>query len=89
MSVIDPLTCGFMKVFCYNLFKQAKSIPHTPGNHKHNQIVMLKENYDSFRKPFLEKLKVLSSTVPLSIIIKKLLLICNLLGKNFRRKRDI
>ena len=52
MSVIDPLTCGFMKVFCYNLFKQAKSISHTPGNPKHNQVVMLKESYDSFSKTF-------------------------------------
>ena len=52
MSILDPLTCGFVKVFCYNLFTQAKNISHTPGNPKHNQTVMLKENYDSFLKTF-------------------------------------
>ena len=52
MSLTDPLTWGFMKVFCCNLFTQAKSISHTPGNPKHNQVVMLKESYDSFSKTF-------------------------------------
>ena len=53
MSIIDPLTCGFVKVFCYNLFTQTKNnTSHTPGNPKHNQSVILKEKYDSFLKTF-------------------------------------
>ena len=48
MSIIDPLTCGCVKVFCYNLFMQTKNnTPHTPGNPKHNPSVILKEKYDS------------------------------------------
>ena len=51
MSIIDPLTCGFVKVFCNNLFTQTKNnTSQTPGNPKHNQSVVLKEKYDSFSK---------------------------------------
>ena len=43
MSIVDPLTCGFMKVFCHNLFTQTKNnTSHTPGNPKHNQSVIFK-----------------------------------------------
>ena len=49
MSIIDPLTFGFVKVFCYNLFTLAKNnTSHTPGNPKYNQSVILKEKYVSF-----------------------------------------
>ena len=38
--------CGFVKVFCYNLYTQTKNDTfHIPGNPKHNQ-------YDSFLKTF-------------------------------------
>ena len=53
MSIIDPLTCGFVKVFPYNLFTQTKNnISHAPGNPNHTQSVILKEKYDSFLKTF-------------------------------------
>ena len=53
MSITNPLTCGFVKVFCYNLFTQTKNnISHTTGNPKHNQSVILKEKYDPLLKTF-------------------------------------
>ena len=53
MSIIDPLTCDFVKVFCCNLFTQTKNnTSRTPRNPKHNQSVILKEKYDSFLKTF-------------------------------------
>ena len=49
MSIIDPSTCGFVKVFCYNLFTQTKNNTcHIPENPKHNQSVILKETCYSF-----------------------------------------
>ena len=56
MSIIDSLTCGLVKIFCNNLFTQTKNnTSHIPGNPKHNQSVILKENYDSFLKTFPRK----------------------------------
>ena len=53
MSIMDSLTCGFVKVFCNSLFTQTKNnTSHTPGNPKHNQSVILKEKHDSFLKTF-------------------------------------
>ena len=40
-----------------------------------------------FWKPFREKLMALLSIAPLSMISKRLLLICNLLARSFRRKK--
>ena len=62
MSIIDPLICGFLKVICYNLYTQTKNkSSHTPGNRKHNQSIS--KTMIHFRKPFLEKLMVLSGNV--------------------------
>ena len=54
--------------------------------HSWNQSVILKKRNDSFLKTFPEKLMVLLITLPLSIILKSLLLIRNLYGKSFSRK---
>ena len=54
MSVTDPVTCGFVKVFCYELFTSTKKIQRTAyGNRKHNQCEILKAQYESFTETFL------------------------------------
>ena len=53
MSVIDPVTCGFVKIFCYELFTSTKKIPRTAyGNPKHNQCEILKAQYELFTETF-------------------------------------
>ena len=54
MSVVDPATCGFVNLFCYELFTSTKKIPRTAyGNPKHNQCEILKTQYESFTETFL------------------------------------
>ena len=53
MSVIDPVTCRFLKIFCYELFTSTKKIPRVAyGNPKHNQCEILKAQYDSLTETF-------------------------------------
>ena len=53
MSVIDPVTCRFLEIFCYELFTSTKKIPRVAyGNPKHNQCEILKAQYDSLTETF-------------------------------------
>ena len=53
MSVIDPVTCPFVKIFCYELFTSTEKIPRTTyGNPKYNQYDILKAQYKSFTGTF-------------------------------------
>ena len=53
ISVIDPVTCGFVKIFCYELYTSTKKIPRTAyGNPKHNQYEILKAQYQLFTEAF-------------------------------------
>ena len=51
MPIIDPLSCGFAKVFCYQMFTDRTRT--NPGNNaKHQQSEILREQFDSFRSQF-------------------------------------
>ena len=53
MSIIDPVTCGFVKIYCYNLFTSVKKIPKDiNGNPKHKQSFVLQAQYKSFMEVF-------------------------------------
>ena len=53
MSIIDPLSCGFAKVCCYNIFTKIKnSSRENMGNPKHNQSQVLKQRYQLFSEKF-------------------------------------
>ena len=87
MSIIDPLTCGFVKVFCYNLFTQTKNISHTTGNPKHNQSVILKERYDSFLKTFPRETHGIVGYRTFVNNFKKIVTNMQSLGKKFPQKK--
>ena len=53
MSIIDPVTCGFVKIYCYNLFTSVKKIPKDiNGNPKHKQSFVLQAQYKSLMEVF-------------------------------------
>ena len=53
MLIIDPLSCGFAKVCCSNIFTKIKnSSRESIGNPKHNQSQVLKERYQLFSEQF-------------------------------------
>ena len=88
MSIIDPLTCGFVKVFCYNLFTQTKNnISHTKRNPKHNQSVILKKKYDSFLKTFPRETHGIVKYRTFVNNFKKIVTNTQSLGKNFPQKK--
>ena len=88
MSIIDPLICGFVKVFCYNRFTQNKNnTSHTPGNPKHNQSVILKEKYDSFLKTFPRETHGIVEYRTFVNNFKKILTDMQSLGKKFPQKK--
>ena len=90
MPVIDPLTCGFVKVLCYNLFTQTKNnTSQTPGNPKHNQSVVLKEKYDPFLKTFPRETHGIVEYRTFVNNFKKIVTNMQFLGRSFRRKRCI
>ena len=88
MSIIDPLTCGFVKVFCYNLYTQTKNNnSHTPGNPKHNQSVILKEKYDLFLKIFPKETHGIVEYRTFVNNFKKIVTNMQSLGKKFPQKK--
>ena len=88
MQVIDPLTCGFVKVLCYNLFTQTKNnTSQTPGNPKHNQSVVLKEKYDPFLKTFPRETHGIVEYCTFVNIFKKIVTNMQSLGKKFPEKK--
>ena len=50
MSIIDPLSCGFAKVFCYQMFTDKTRT--NQGNNAKQQSEILREQFDSFRSQF-------------------------------------
>ena len=48
MSIIDPLSCGFAKVFCYQMFTD-RTRTNRSNNAKHHQSKILREQFDSFK----------------------------------------
>ena len=91
MSIIHPLTCGFAKVFCYNLFKQTKNTTClTPGNPEHNQSHILKEKYDLFLKTFPRETHGIVEYCTFVNDFKKIVTNMQSLGKKFpQKKRNI
>ena len=89
MSIIDPSACGFVKVFCYNLFTQTKNnTRHIPENPKHNQSVILKETFYSFLN--LPDTRETHGIVEYRTIVnnfKKIVTIMQSLGKKFPQKK--
>ena len=54
MSIVDPRSCGFAKVSCFNIFTKMKnSSRERMGNPKHNQSQVLKERYQLFLEQFM------------------------------------
>ena len=51
MSIIDPLSCGFAKVFCYQMITD-RTWTNRGNNAKHQQSEILREQFDSFRSQF-------------------------------------
>ena len=51
MSIIDPLSCGFAKVFCYQMFTD-RTWTNRSNNAKHQQSKILREQFDSFKSQF-------------------------------------
>ena len=51
MQIIDPLSCGFTKVFCYQMFADRKWTNRS-NNAKHQQSEILREQFDSFKSQF-------------------------------------
>ena len=90
MSILDPLTCGFVKVFCEeDLFAQTKNnTSQTPGNPKHNQnVVVLKGKYDSFLKTFPRERHGIVEYRTFVNNFKKIVTDMQSLGKKFPQKK--
>ena len=88
MSIIDPLTYGFVKVFCYNLFTQTKNnVSQTTENPKHNESVILKENYDSFLRTFPRENHGIVEYRTFVNNFKKIVTNMQSLGKKFPQKK--
>ena len=88
MSIIVPLTCGFVKVFCQNLFTQTKNNTfRTPGNPKHNQSVVLKEKNDSFLKTLPRESHGIIEYRTFVNNFKKIVTNMRSLGKKFLQKK--
>ena len=51
MSLTDPLSCGFAKVFCYEMLKD-RTRANRSNNAKHQQSEILTEQFDSFKSQF-------------------------------------
>ena len=51
MSIIDPLSCGFAKVFCYQMFTD-RTRTNRSNNTKHHQSEILREQFDWFKSQF-------------------------------------
>ena len=52
MSTIDPLSCGFAKVFYYQMFTD-RTRTNRSNNVKHHQSEILREQSDSFKSQFI------------------------------------
>ena len=51
MSIIDPLSCGFAKVFCYQMFTDRMQTNRN-NNAKHQQSEIMREQFDSPKSQF-------------------------------------
>ena len=52
MSLIDPLSCGFAKVICYQMFTD-RTPKNCGSNAKHQQRELLRPQFDSFQSQFI------------------------------------
>ena len=91
MSIIDPLSCGFAKVCCYNIFTKIKNrSSESIGNPKHNQSKALKERYQLFLEQFPEEIHGAVKYTSSSNTFKKIVPHSQSLGiphlKSLRRK---
>ena len=51
MPIIDALSCGFAKVFCYQIFTDA-TLTNRSNNAKYQQSEISREQFDLFRSQF-------------------------------------
>ena len=89
MTIIDPLTFVYVKVFYYNLYTQTKNNTyHTPRNPKHNQMVILKEKCDSFLKTFPKETHGIVEYRNFVNNFKKIVTNMQSLGKKFPQRKN-
>ena len=82
MTIIDPLTFGFVEVFCYNLYMQTKNNTYnTQRNPKHNQSVILKGKCDLFLKTFPKETRSIVKYFNFANNFKKIVTNMQSLGK--------
>ena len=90
MSIIDPLSCGFAKVCCYNIFTKIKNRSRESiGNPKHNQSQVLKERYQLFLEQFPGEIYGAVKYTSFSNTFKKIVPHLQSLGKKHPDKKNL
>ena len=90
MSIIDPQSCGFAEVCCYNIFTKIKnSSRENMGNPKHNQSQVLKERYQLYLEQFSGEIHGAVKYTSFSNIFKKIVPHLQSLGKKHPDKKNL
>ena len=89
MSIVDPTSCGFAKVFSYLLFTERYSSKKNPAeNCKEYESRILRDHYERFLSQF-EIIRKSSMTQSLNQIFETLPKILKPWVKSIREKKEL